>query len=63
MNVAFHYPARELFFFVRDVHQRREAEQKLLDYAMALEAANAVLERYDSAAQAATRGEASFSPT
>ena len=63
VSVAFHYPARELFFFVRDVRERREAEQKLLDYAMALEAANAVLERYDSAAQAATGRGASFSPT
>ena len=60
VSAVFHYPARELLFFVRDIREQREAEQKLLDHAMALEAANAVLENYDNAAQAATRARSQF---
>ena len=59
-SAVFHYPARELLLFVRDVRQQREAEQKLMDYTMALEAANAVIERYDSAAQAANCARSEF---
>ena len=54
------YPSKRLFCFVRDITERRRAEQQLTNYAMALEASNAVLERFNGAAEAATKAKSGF---
>jgi PAS domain S-box-containing protein len=60
VSANFDCHSKKLFCFVHDISDRRKAEQDLMNYAMAMEGANVVLEQFNSAAAAATRAKSEF---
>ena len=60
VNISFVDPDGRFFCFIRDLAEQRKIQQDLMDYAMAVEASNAVLERFNFASSAAARAKSEF---